>query len=217
LDFFKHWTPLSAYYLGYVVADGTVTIHSRRYYKLKLKCQERDRSLIEGFKQTVGSAHKLTRISGYVDSRGRKNGPSVQLQLTSDPFARVLVELHGILPNKSELDLPLPSIPDDLFAHFARGLLDGDGCVSRNKTSGQTVIYWKGSHLAMQQLQDRICGYVGLPGNKILKDSETLTISKVAWYAKDHLRMIYEWMYPAGDHPFLARKKDRIAVAVRGG
>ena len=60
------------------------------------------------------------------NSAGRKtkrhSKDAVIYEINSVVIARKLINDHGILPNKSALDLPYPNnIPDEFLSHFARG------------------------------------------------------------------------------------------------
>jgi len=211
LDFFgETLTVDSAYYLGYVVADGTVSSRgSRPLYQLRLKCVKTDGELIRTFRRMVGSNHLLKTIPGYIGKDGRFYKEALQIQITKDSFVRPLVEIYGVLPNKSNLDIKLPKVPDGLMAHFARGFLDGDGCVTKSSKSNSLTIYWLGSPLMIEMLQERIISLTGVSRKKISERKDT-RLHQITWSHREDLQILRGWLYPEGEYPSLKRKEKKL-------
>jgi len=111
VTFFDEWNPQMAFTLGYLWADGWVTSGRRgnEPNKIGMECVEEDKEVILGIKEAMKSKHKL----GYRPAKKRiRDGkvswekPQVSVQITNKQLAMKLVTEFGILPNKSEQDLP---------------------------------------------------------------------------------------------------------------
>jgi len=125
-DFFKTWSADMAYVLGYIAADGNISIGKRGNCYLAL--EGIDKELIGDIKRVLGSGHTIT-------SRRRNVGwnKTYRLQIGSKEMVGDLIKL-GLTPNKAKR-MCLPSIPKKYFGDFVRGYFDGDGnvCFSRYK------------------------------------------------------------------------------------
>lgn len=114
-DVFDVITEESAYWIGFLLADGNVYHPPKRSKQLNLGLAEKDWEHLEKFKQFVGSNKSL-----YYN----KNG--VFISIYSNRIVEKLAE-YGIVPRKSKI----AKVPDSLRnnRHFWRGLIDGDGWV----------------------------------------------------------------------------------------
>lgn len=127
-DFFKRQTPETAYWAGFLFADGSIRNRRANGNKgeLKLQLAEKDRDHIERFCDCIG----LDRSAIKEDSsRGFKPGssqPYVCLQ-----HVNLLEDLRpwGVVPNKT-YQWTEPSVAAELIPHYLRGWLDGDGFIN---------------------------------------------------------------------------------------
>ena len=115
-----------AYVLGYIAADGNISIGKRGNCYLAL--EGIDKELIVDIKRVLGAGHMIT-------SRRRNAGwnKTYRIQIGSKEMVGDLIKL-GLTPNKAKR-MRLPSIPKKYFGDFVRGYFDGDGnvCFSRYK------------------------------------------------------------------------------------
>lgn len=126
---FDTLTPQSAYWLGYIMADGCIAVKKARNsnqndtYRLMLECKTEDREIIDKFCDYIGIRNN--RITS-----GHK-GASVALSLSTNVFTTSL-ESYGIVPNKSHIENHVPGqiLKDEtLLWQFFKGLIDGDGTI----------------------------------------------------------------------------------------
>lgn len=120
-DFFKKWSPQMVYLLGYIAADGAVTIGKRG--NCYLEVQSIDKELPLMLKRAMGAGHKVAVVN-----RSRTRHLIYRLQIGSKEMVKDLAEV-GIFPKKARR-LILPVIPKQYFADFVRGYFDGDGNVN---------------------------------------------------------------------------------------
>jgi hypothetical protein len=128
----------SAYFLGFLYADGNVQIKDSAYC-ITLKLKSNDQYIIEKFRDIMSpsSPIKITKNKGSDTeySYFRINQKEICEQLIS----------HGCIPNKS-LILEFPTtVPKELIHHFLRGYSDGDGCIYKNSFKKKKTIntIWK--------------------------------------------------------------------------
>lgn len=113
-----------AYWLGWIMADGNVSITNKQY-SLKLHISLEDKELIDGF---------LTWIES--DNKTKEKEVSYYVSLSSKHMVQSLMKL-GVIPQKTGKE-SLPDISKEMMPHFIRGFFDGDGitCDKKNKRSG---------------------------------------------------------------------------------
>lgn len=128
----------SAYFLGFLYADGSIQVKNSAY-SITLKLKSNDQIILEKFRDIMSpsSSIKITKNKGSDTeySYFRINQKEICEQLIS----------HGCVPNKS-LILEFPTtVPQELIHHFLRGYSDGDGCIYKNKFKNKKTIntIWK--------------------------------------------------------------------------
>lgn len=111
-------TPNKAYILGFIFADGNV-------YKnqLSIEIHVRDIELLYFIKRELNTINKISY-------RKRENTELVCLRVVSEKICSDLGK-YGVVPNKTYLTKHLPNIEEELLPHFLRGLVDGDGWISK--------------------------------------------------------------------------------------
>lgn len=128
----------SAYFLGFLYADGNIQTNNSAYC-VTLKLKSDDQCIIEKFRDIMSpsSSIKITKNKGSDTeySYFRINQKEICEQLIS----------HGCVPNKS-LILEFPTtVPKELIHHFLRGYSDGDGCIYNNHFKNKKTVntIWK--------------------------------------------------------------------------
>lgn len=119
-------TSNKAYVLGLLFSDGTISPIEKHVFRLSL--QENDKKILEKILIDMKSTHPLRFIS-YHD----KN-PNWSNQYFFDINDKELCQglySHGMYPNKSlTVEYPI-NIPSEFDKDFIRGLMDGDGYISK--------------------------------------------------------------------------------------
>jgi transposase len=120
MEFFtKIDTPLKAYAMGLIWADGSI-----RDRALRLELAEGDAEVLVAIAKAIGpGAHVISGVKNKGKSR------VVMLSVNSVEFVDRL-RVWGLCENKSQ-ELPVVVRPGAEFeVSFVRGLVDGDGCVA---------------------------------------------------------------------------------------
>lgn len=178
-----------AYFLGYIMADGNVSI-SNNQYSLKFHVSVNDKEVIDNFLKEINTSNKATI---------REKTKSYYVSLTSVHMCKRLIEL-GIFPQKTGKESIPKSIPKSLIHHYLRGVFDGDGitCVGKSKRSG-------------------FVGSINLINDILNELDEKLTVfeagknKKVVYFlgGKKFSKKLYEYLYNDATI-WLDRKKTRL-------
>jgi hypothetical protein len=151
-DAFDTLTPASKYWIGFLLADGSIERTGTGSAMLDTSLQLRDKAHLEKMKLFLQAGHKISerkvntlRIDGHLVA-----GPFFQARLSirSQRLTDAL-EGHGMC-NKSINRVAPPYLIDDI--DFWRGLVDGDGHVGENASGPSLGLC--GGEILMQQFID---------------------------------------------------------------
>ena len=125
-------TEAKAYWLGFLAADGFV---DSKKGTVALSLAEKDADHVARFKADLGYGGPVTvSTQGRGFSRGHK---IVRVSISCRKMARALAEL-GFRENKTWTIEPWQG-PPELMRHYWRGVVDGDGCLYRDKRGHWTI------------------------------------------------------------------------------
>lgn len=108
-----------AYFLGLIVSDGCIYSQNIRSSMVTITLQGCDKYILERFIKCIKSNKHITS-----DGRG-----CFEIQILSDIMVNDLRK-YGLFENKSLHTIFPKNLPKDLYCHFIRGLIDGDGSIS---------------------------------------------------------------------------------------
>lgn len=203
-DFFKSWSSEMTYVLGYIAADGNISIGKRGNYYLAL--EGIDKELIIDIKRVLGAGHTIT-------SRRRNVGwnKTYRLQIGSKEMVGDLIKL-GLTPNKSKR-LHLPIIPKKYLGDFIRGYFDGDGNIffSKYRRTDRRfgdikhihVLFTSASRKMLDKISSRLENDVHVTGAKLM---DLGTYHRLYYYRAIEIRKIYELFYGQKPTLYLKRK-----------
>lgn len=206
VKFFESWSNEMAYVLGYVWADGCTS--SR---KLSFNCTPGDDYIIYKIKSLLGSKHTVGSVPPGTDNRGWNTLGGTKLQVTNSYLVNTLINMHGVLPAKSEQDLEMSNVPEEYLSSFARGFMDGDGFVSV-KGGKYVRIGFLGTRKFTECLQNRIALSLGIPKNGLSpqpKESGRI-LWEFGWGAFDDVDILAKWLYSDGSNLFIERKRNTL-------
>jgi len=119
-------TPDSAYWIGFLMADGCV----QKSNTITICLSEKDTAHLEKFKEFLGSTNKIHTQMANANKKSSKTYLSSRFIVGSIRLCEVL-KRYGIVPNKTFIAKASESLV--LNKHFWRGVIDGDGCISWHK------------------------------------------------------------------------------------
>lgn len=120
-NFFDELTPVSSYWLGFIAADGCLSLKNR---SVTIGLAARDKSHLQKFKRAICTNSNIS----YVLSNS-----SIRVSVYSEKVFDRLVNL-GVTPNKS-LTISKVDVPQNLLSHFVRGVFDGDGSITGKRVT----------------------------------------------------------------------------------
>jgi DNA-binding Xre family transcriptional regulator len=145
-------TDESAYWVGFLMADGCVSDGSDGRYALTLALSDRDIIHVEKFRQFLGSGQSVrheTKFSTTRVLRGKasQSRPSARLHILSRKLVTALA-VYGVTPRKSHTAYVI-GLEDN--RHFWRGVIDGDGWITGRL--GTLILGLVGSKPMMEQFR----------------------------------------------------------------
>jgi hypothetical protein len=164
-----------AYWLGWLWSDGCV-LQRGNSYQIRLALQKGDENILQCFRIAVGAEYSI-----------RSERDAVVLTLFSQQMFHDLGK-YGVIPHKSLL-ATYPNIERGFISDFVRGVFDGDGHISRNKSPQITII---GTEVFCSWLQLVSQEARGARGTSALKKNTTFrwTLS-----GKSNIVAFAQWMY----------------------
>jgi hypothetical protein len=120
---FDEVTESSAYWIGFLMADGCINLKKNRQPSVSLRISERDIEHVEKFRSFLESTHK---ISVYENKRYNTNGKLASIAVTSSKLVLDL-EKYGVTARKSLTAKACEELEQN--PNFWRGMVDGDGYI----------------------------------------------------------------------------------------
>ncbi|MBC8161685.1 MAG: hypothetical protein H7Z42_10750 [Roseiflexaceae bacterium] len=183
VDFFRVWTPEMAYVLGYWWSDGHMRIkNDTGAHLIEIASNDYDHLVV--IAQAISGNYSLRKVAvtsnTYLISFCSK-------EMYQDVLA------HGGTPRKSRT-IDFPYVPDELLAHFVRGVIDGDGTLTWNGDRPILQIY-SGSPKMIEHLGLSVERMTGIPApsvslnrdNYYIKWSTVRAKCLVAWLYKQNV------------------------------
>lgn len=191
-------TEEKAYFLGLIITDGCIHNTKGRQSLIALTLQESDKYILERFKSAICSNKTVTN-----DGRG-----CVNINILSNTMVKSLKK-YGINERKS-LHTVLPqNIPQELYPHLIRGILDGDGSVSFYARQGRkchvkAIRFCQGNENFLKDLVD--CLYNNCGAIKVNTYQEKENLWSIAYRKDDSMMKIIQYIYKDATI-YLIRKK----------
>jgi intein-encoded DNA endonuclease-like protein len=185
-------TEEKSYFLGWIMADGNVSIYNSQY-SLKIHVSLKDKEIVDKFLQSIKSTNK-TKI---------KNGkhPSYYVSLTSVHMCKTLIG-YGVCPRKSGFEKFPKDIPLNLHNHFIRGVFDGDGItdICRNRSG----------FVGSKEMLAKILEIIDRKDMKLIQNKKNENIYYFLG-GKKFTRSLYDFLYKDSTI-WLERKRDRMQL-----
>ena len=214
------WSPNIAYAVGLIATDGNLSSRAGR-----LAIVSKDTDLLDTIRRCLHLTAPLTpHMSGY------GSGPCYHVAWGDRPFYDALLAI-GLTPAKSRT-LGALKIPDDYFADFLRGCIDGDGSITTyidryNAFKNPTYVYTR-LYVSIVSASPPFLDWLRSTTRRLTELQGEVAVSNrgptrnTIWrlrYAKGESLALLRWIYYAADVPCLARKREIAApflAAARG-
>jgi len=190
-DYFKVLdTPMKAYVLGLLTADGFVTKAGQVFLAL----HEKDRALVEAVRDELAPG---ARIGAYKT----RTTPMVRFSVSAPGLVADLAS-HGVVNSKSLITVWPSGLPDEHVNSFICGYYDGDGSLGTKPIPRWAVV--SGNPPFLHEMQARILEHVSVKVGGPYQDRR----HEHAWSiiaTGEPVRALDEWIHR--DVPGLARKR----------
>jgi len=145
--FFSYVNEKSAYWAGFIAADGN--IDPRQSTRLKFGLHSKDRILLERLSNDLSYTGKIRNFESHL------NRPHVGLEVGCfKENAKALNDIYNITPTKT-LTLQPPNIKKEKFVRaFIVGYIDGDGCLRFRNNGKQFVLDIIGNKPLMEWIRE---------------------------------------------------------------
>lgn len=117
--FFNNWSKELAYFLGFFMADGSLDMKRKR---AMIKINKKDRYILEEFSKIIKTNRPIKEGANYV-----------AFIINDTIIIKKLIEFGCVPGNSIKNKLP-KDLPAELFFHFLRGYIDGDGSIYISKS-----------------------------------------------------------------------------------
>lgn len=169
-------TEEKAYFLGLLMADGSVRQHKEWTPTITLELVDKD--VVEKFRNAVNADSTITKTTR---NRHINESPTYTVTIRSEQMARDLYN-HGVVKNKTYLTTRLrKTIPKELAKHYLRGLVDGDGSLY-NSNERWFLAITNGHIDFLEDVQDWLQELI--PGLKRMKTYDGGTVARITYTGK---------------------------------
>lgn len=205
--------PNKAYWLGFLMADGSIQKSKECSYSLRLTLKAEDFILLSMFTKEIGSLHPIKY--GFSDFINGKKYPIVFLTINSKQFVMDLIK-WGIIPRKTGKE-KMPDIPSKFYPDFIRGVFDGDGCAQFYERKRGGYIEWPliwqitSNKMLLDQINEIFMNKLGLNNRKISRGIGCYVL-KISGYKQ--IKKIYQFLYYTPGHPYLERKEHILSEGI---
>ena len=199
-------TPLKAYFLGLIYADGCI-YHTVPYgYYFILVLQSQDIYVLEKLKQELNAQCKLIHRDPYeheILGTTTMSHDLDRLIINSKPLYQSLIK-QNIVPRKTYSDI-FPQVEEKYFFDYLRGYIDGDGCYCINSHGKLRTSIICNSKKNLEYIQSRLLKYDIHTHILPCKNHYVLSCSR----EKDNFILLHH-LYYEDDVFCLQRKYDKI-------
>ena len=214
-NFFKTIdTEDKAYWLGFIAADGWVTITPESNSgSVGIELMHSDIKHLSKFNKSIHGNYKITTRDKKckISTQPEKTHKMCQIRVFSIDMVNDLRQF-GISPNKT-YEFNLPNFSDNLMRHFIRGYFDGDGCVRTRKyklASGVVVEYplcdiASVNNIFLEQLREYLYRELGICSYIYLEQSG---VYRLCIHKNEHTIKFLNYMYD-NTKLFLDRKYNK--------
>lgn len=195
---FHELTAETAYVLGFILADGSMSGD-------RLKITNNDLDVMQKILLALGSNHRL-----MVPTNPRDR--TYSLYIRNRELAAGL-RRWGICENKSLVGT-WPDVPGEALAAVVRGYFDGDGHVSYHHRRGLRLKFTSGSRDLLNGLSAALNRHIGTPLRAIETDHGRPNANRL-WYYGKNAATLGDFMYADGGIRIARKREPFLAYATR--
>lgn len=189
----------AAYFLGVIYADGCV----REGNSLRIAIAKKDAVQLRRFRAFICSNAPIRYYKIKTPQGKRKD--TCKIDIYSNHLCGRLEEL-GVVPYRGKFERTLVHLPREMYRHFIRGLVDGDGAIDTYKRNNARIRI-----LGQPDILDwiRLAFYDELGVSKDRTIRKRIGIHSLGYGGARQARQIIRWLY-GGTDLYLERKLSRM-------
>jgi hypothetical protein len=207
-------TEAKAYFLGFFIADGYLSVEKKittksTSFRICMNNSIDDLEVVKRFQEEISLYKEVEYRERILSNIIRKK--QVCFRFSSKYMFDILVNKYNIIPNKTKnisFEFPFNEIPEKLVRHFIRGFFDGDGSFSDNNLRLIST-----SLVFVNQLCDIIEKEFGVLRNIYTVQGKTVVYYSFRFNSFRHkysfISRLHTYFYEDSTI-FLSRKKDKI-------
>lgn len=195
-------SPLKAYFLGLLFADGCI-FESDSSKRLCISLIAQDVYLLDLLLSELCCNNSLVYS---------ERDDTFTLAITSDTLCNMLIT-HGMAIHKQNREAPL-GVSDEMLPAFTRGYFDGDGCIC-TRSSGKCIrtdVSFCGPHKIISFIRDSLVSKLCVANNIVRSENGTHI---VRWSAKDDIISIADYLYTHGPSVTMRRKAEKFLKFIK--
>lgn len=198
-DFFKTWTPESAWVYGWILGDGNIT----NINQLRITLARSDEELLYKIRTLMNSNHPVVQYDRW-DKRYLKYYYSSTIVFCS----KILVD--------DLKQLSIYDVPECYFNQFLRGFFEAEGHVGWNKRENQNggllrTIFTQNNYDMLDFIYFTLKELGVVYGGSIYQTTNTWQLN----FSRSDSSLLYHYMYDDCGNMFLERKKDKFEELIR--
>lgn len=201
---------MKAYWLGMLLADGSVIKKSENSFVIKLELKNEDRYILEKFAKDIETDLKVKDYKYEYKNRSTKHNAIIQVH--SKKMAQDLSK-YGIVPQKTYKQNKLPNIPKEYMNHFIRGYFDGDGGISLIKPKDQHLhranIMFCADETLANEIKELLFNEVEIMSSIINMNKYGNDIYNVRFGKNEYIYKFYDYIYNNATF-YMKRKKEKF-------
>lgn len=182
-----------AYFLGMLLTDGNISGNN-----VRLQLSHIDKHILEIFANKTNNENSIN-----IDKRGFSSFHVKRKKWVED------LSKYNMKPNKT-FTINLPILNDDMMPHLIRGLIDGDGWISKRR-----VIGFCGNEEMVTNVRDFLVKKLNVYNVKVIKNKNEKLFS-ITWASKNDFNKICEYIYKDKQDCFLERKYNKYITLIHG-
>jgi len=189
---FDSITEESAYWAGFLMADGCIASNNSGTKVIALSIKDSDSRHVEKFKRFLGCSHPIHTVKRAHGSGELGGGDRAAIRVSSNELASSL-EKFGVVARKSLIATARGGMESN--RHFWRGVVDGDGTVASMSSNRLQLSIFSAGKIA-HQFVNYIQGTLRIKG-KIYssKRSDRRAIIHKATYVGKEAAMVASLLY----------------------
>jgi DNA-binding NarL/FixJ family response regulator len=200
-----------AYFLGLMWTDGNV---NKDCGKFNLSFKEDDKYVLEYFSNILYGTNRVkSRVRNHVIFKTYEVVSNyAELYINSSNMTRKLINL-GCIPNKTYSTRFPEWLNEDLYRHFIRGLIDGDGSILLTHSAGKIrpSVEFTGTIEIINDLEEILLKYlyIDIYINKRNRNKESINnIRSFRIYGFNKIKKFLDWIYQ-DSNIYFKRKYDK--------